>query len=648
MFKKISAFIAALTITASAASTLPINNMITANAASESRIDLSVENEKFFPAVYNQSYGSCVSFASTYYQMTYEVRKAYFEKYGTAYNYTISPAFVFNHLNNGGTGGSLLELAYRFIKGKGVLTTDDAKLGYWDTAYFEGRPEYLIKALRTRIDEANLIKTNYSNEDETIEKIKEQLRNGKVVTTEGNFNYDYYVNSHDRIGRPQNDRKYRVTANNGEYAYVQNTQINEYKYTDSEGKEQWDSGYVGHAFTIVGYDDDITAEYNGTTLKGAFKILNSWGTGWGNKGYMWIMYDAFYQNSKQGIVCDDDSRHRVAAFSSDNFYTVDVDFKDIKLVAEADIDTADQSCVSLWTTKLESGKTLGTQERFDFTHLYNTSDNKPVNFKGSVVDDINGLCDDDYFSNKSYKVEVQNIPNKKVPLTVKSVSLRDDLGNIVAQKTVEHGKNGAYIDLNLKRGDINYDGIINSADTEMIRDYITNGHENEFSTLQKELMDVNNDGKVNVIDAETVNFIDTGRYITENGDVYTGWHLINNGYYFLDENGYKVTNSFIDDENKNETYFVNADGLCVKSCMFTFDGSRYYADELGYIIKDREYDVALKSTGISRIFSFDENGRAVLGWNADKTKYYSEAGMYTGWHIIDGENIFFDENGFRS
>ena len=161
-------------------------------------------------------------------------------------------------------------------------------------------------------------------------------------------------------------------------------------------------------------------------------------------------------------------------------------------------------------------------------------------------------------------------------------------------------------------------------------------------------MDVNNDGKVNVIDAETVNFIDTGRYITENGDVYTGWHLINNGYYFLDENGYKVTNSFIDDENKNETYFVNADGLCVKSCMFTFDGSRYYADELGYIIKDREYDVALKSTGISRIFSFDENGRAVLGWNADKTKYYSEAGMYTGWHIIDGENIFFDENGFRS
>ena len=37
MFKKISAFIAALTITASAAGTLPINNTITANAASDGK-----------------------------------------------------------------------------------------------------------------------------------------------------------------------------------------------------------------------------------------------------------------------------------------------------------------------------------------------------------------------------------------------------------------------------------------------------------------------------------------------------------------------------------------------------------------------------------------------------------------------------------
>jgi cathepsin L len=39
---------------------------------------------------------------------------------------------------------------------------------------------------------------------------------------------------------------------------------------------------VNHAILIVGWDD----------AKGAWKIKNSWGTGWGEKGYMWIAYGA--------------------------------------------------------------------------------------------------------------------------------------------------------------------------------------------------------------------------------------------------------------------------------------------------------------------------------------------------------------------
>jgi C1A family cysteine protease len=47
----------------------------------------------------------------------------------------------------------------------------------------------------------------------------------------------------------------------------------------------------GHAVTIVGYDDN----------KGAFKIRNSWGTSWGQKGYFWIDYD--YVSDKS--LCND-------------------------------------------------------------------------------------------------------------------------------------------------------------------------------------------------------------------------------------------------------------------------------------------------------------------------------------------------------
>jgi len=43
------------------------------------------------------------------------------------------------------------------------------------------------------------------------------------------------------------------------------------------------SNACGHAVTIVGYDDD---KYGG-----ALKILNSWGTQWGDNGYFWLPYN---------------------------------------------------------------------------------------------------------------------------------------------------------------------------------------------------------------------------------------------------------------------------------------------------------------------------------------------------------------------
>jgi cathepsin L len=45
---------------------------------------------------------------------------------------------------------------------------------------------------------------------------------------------------------------------------------------------QNDTGNVNHAVTLVGWDDD----------KQAWLIKNSWGTGWGDQGYMWIRYNS--------------------------------------------------------------------------------------------------------------------------------------------------------------------------------------------------------------------------------------------------------------------------------------------------------------------------------------------------------------------
>ena len=45
------------------------------------------------------------------------------------------------------------------------------------------------------------------------------------------------------------------------------------------------SGDGGHAMLVVGYDDE----------RNAFKVVNSWGKGWGNEGFVWIDYKAFQE-----------------------------------------------------------------------------------------------------------------------------------------------------------------------------------------------------------------------------------------------------------------------------------------------------------------------------------------------------------------
>ena len=44
---------------------------------------------------------------------------------------------------------------------------------------------------------------------------------------------------------------------------------------------------MAHCSAIVGFDDNKDC---GDGSKGAYKIMQSWGTGWGDGGFSWISY----------------------------------------------------------------------------------------------------------------------------------------------------------------------------------------------------------------------------------------------------------------------------------------------------------------------------------------------------------------------
>jgi C1A family cysteine protease len=46
----------------------------------------------------------------------------------------------------------------------------------------------------------------------------------------------------------------------------------------------------GHAMVLIGYDDD----------RRAFRLQNSWGTGWGDQGRAWVSYDTFHTTDPNG------------------------------------------------------------------------------------------------------------------------------------------------------------------------------------------------------------------------------------------------------------------------------------------------------------------------------------------------------------
>lgn len=242
-----------------------------------------------FPPIGDQkSLGSCVAWASTYYQASHEIGLLNGYNNKSSNVKILSPKWTYNTLNQGEDGGLYVMDAYTLLNVNGAPSIAsfpyDNNYLQWDT-----NQQDWVSAISNRLDKPQII-SGIGGATQNLQTIKEILNNGHVVT------FATYVNSwvYGTVGRDPNSAS---NPHAGEKAVL------------------YMNGYIGgHCITIVGYDDDIWIDINKNGVvdageKGAFLIANSWGTSWGNNGFIWVSYDAFLA---QSAVVNGPSRGRIA------------------------------------------------------------------------------------------------------------------------------------------------------------------------------------------------------------------------------------------------------------------------------------------------------------------------------------------------
>jgi C1A family cysteine protease len=202
--------------------------------------------------------GSCVAWSTGYYQKSYGHGGLNPNSASTEF----SPSFIYNQLNGGVDGGLYPVDAYNLLVSKGDTYLSDMPYNQFD---------YTTQPTASQLANA----ANHKNVSST--NIFQGAGKG-TATAQASVKSAVYGSgsSHTLVG-------IAIPV----YPEWDNAQANDTYVVDRPTHGEKSRG--GHMVTIIGYDDNKV--YNGYT--GAFKVINQWGTTWGNAGYTWISYDFF-------------------------------------------------------------------------------------------------------------------------------------------------------------------------------------------------------------------------------------------------------------------------------------------------------------------------------------------------------------------
>lgn len=207
-----------------------------------------------FPNPGDQGYqGSCVGWAVGYSYKSYQEERE--RSWGSkTSDHIFSPSYIYNQINGGYDGGSYIEDALMLLVDKGCTTLNNMPYNQNDyTTQPTAQQNYNASQYKS-------LNAYYTYDYELIKQWMAENNDGAVIAIPVSEDFDYL------------------------------NEVNDiYDVYDSDSFR----GY--HALSIIGYDDN----------KQAFKIINSWGSGWGIEGYGWIDYDFITNQSCPMYVMED-------------------------------------------------------------------------------------------------------------------------------------------------------------------------------------------------------------------------------------------------------------------------------------------------------------------------------------------------------
>jgi len=211
---------------------------------------------------------SCVGWASGYAARTisYAIKKNWANNVTLINQNIFSPAFVYNTIKSkedvNCKKGSYIADAMYLIKNYGITKFND--FPYSDQKC-STKPSIYGMQLAKQNKIATFLKlANWNNPYKLADKVKKAIANKNPVV----------------IGMRVSSSFYKVA---GAWSGVQVGNVG------------------GHAMVVIGYDD--------TKYGGAFELMNSWGSRWGNNGFGWVRYADFEKYVKTAYVMVDNIKN---------------------------------------------------------------------------------------------------------------------------------------------------------------------------------------------------------------------------------------------------------------------------------------------------------------------------------------------------